>query len=107
MARPNPTRASSFMALILRLFWIIVGPVCLAALAALIGQRSGYSAIDVAYAWAAALIVLARFVDIAHFGGSTADGRPASSAHFRAYALKVVVGAAALWAAAHWARSLL
>lgn len=98
----DPGHRSSLVALFLRILWLVLGPVVLFALAGLIAQRRGYSVIDIWFAAGVAIVLFARFLDIARFGGTTPEGAPATMSHFRGYSLKLVMAAAAGWLLAHW-----
>jgi hypothetical protein len=96
-----PVRNSSLVALFLRVVWMVLGPATLFVLAGLITQRTGYSSMDVVFAAAVALVILARYLDIAAFEGETADGQPATMARFRGYSAKLLMAAAGAWLIAH------
>jgi hypothetical protein len=52
--------------------------------------------------WAAVAAALAlRWLDVTRLGGRTADGKPATRAHWVRYALSVAALSGLLWAAAH------
>jgi hypothetical protein len=77
------------------------GNVALLALAWLIFQQHGFSLLDGAYWAVVALVAGARHADIARFGGTTAEGAPATMRDFRRYALGLLLAAAALWGTVH------
>jgi hypothetical protein len=83
--------------------WMAVGPVSAIALLFLIGtgSRAELSSYDLALALAVMVAVIARWVDIAHFRGDTAEGQPATMRHFGSYSLRLVVGVGAIWALVH------
>jgi hypothetical protein len=56
---------------------------------------------DVVFWSAAAALVLARYLDIKFYSGSTATGQPASMAHWRKYAVVLLICLAAVWTLAH------
>jgi hypothetical protein len=95
------SRGSSFVALFLRITWMILGPAVLFALAGLISQRRGASVLDLWFAGLVALVIIARLVDVARYQGTTGDGEPATLAHVRRYAIRLVAAAAAAWLLAH------
>jgi hypothetical protein len=45
------------------------------------------------------VLIGTRYVDIVRYQGLTADGQPATMAHFRRYAIVLLATAVALWAA--------
>ncbi len=85
----------------LRVFWMAVGNVALLAIAWFIHSQRRFSLLDVLYWAVVALVVGARHVDIAQYGGTTVSGTPATGRDFRRYALAMVLAAALLWAVAH------
>lgn len=110
-ARHDTARAQSrsLFAAFLRLVWMLVGHVALLLVILLVametdGGLSGRDAI-------AAIIVLttlaARYVDIARYGGETAEGAAATMAHFRAHLVRLLLGGGAALAAAHLVAHLL
>jgi len=88
---------------LLRVLWMPVGHVAiLVAAMAILRSREWFLSWADGFFWAAVAGTLAvRYVDIARFGGMTAAGKPATKATWRRYALILLGGAAALWAAAH------
>jgi hypothetical protein len=56
---------------------------------------------DGVFAFALALSIVARYVDVTRFGGKTAGGEPATVAQWRRYAILLSLVAGLLWAAAH------
>jgi len=104
---PVIVRRASLVAAVLRVIWMILGPAILLALAGLIMQRQGYSSIDIWFAAAVAVAVLARLLDIRRFEGTTAGGEPATMAHFWGYTVKLLMAATGGWMIAHWIRPAL
>ena len=88
---------------LLRLFWMVVGNMMLllAALAILERPSRMIGLADLVFWVTVAAMLAARYADIHHFDGRTADGDPATMAHWRTYALWVCGGAVVLWLAAH------
>jgi len=84
-------------------FWMLAGNAILAISAFLIAQHhsSFLTAADGFYWTTVACLLLARYVDIRYLVGLTADGEPATMAHWRRYAVILVVVAIALWVAVH------
>lgn len=85
----------------LRIFWMAIGNVALLAIAWFILAERRFSLLDVLYWAVLALVIGARHLDIARYGGSTVSGTPATARDFHRYALVVLLAAAVLWAAAH------
>ena len=46
------------------------------------------------------LSIGARYIDIVRYQGTTVDGEPATTAHFKRHALTLLVAGAAVWAVA-------
>jgi hypothetical protein len=71
------------------------------AMAALSTYRSaGWSIADLAFWFIVGLLIGARYIDIVRYQGTTADGEPATMAHFKRHVAILLVVAAALWAVA-------
>ena len=87
----------------LRLFWMMIGNLIWLSCAFAIAQnQSSFLSVADAFYWAAVgCILAARYVDIRYLGGLTADGSPASMAHWRRYAVLLGVAATALWFVVH------
>jgi hypothetical protein len=87
----------------LRLFWMVIGNILLflAALAILERPSRMLGFADLFYWMTVACMLAARYIDIRHFDGRTADGQVATMANWRNYALWVCVAAIVLWLAAH------
>jgi hypothetical protein len=91
---------------LVRLFWFLVGNVILIISAFRIFQhRGGFLSPWDAVFWGTVILLLAvRHFDITRLHGQTFAGTPASLAHWRRYALVLLVLSAAAWAASHlWA----
>lgn len=78
---------------LLRLFWMLLGnAIVYGSLAMIAMNREPFPSLLDAVAWiTVALILLARRVDITRHHGTTASGDPATLAHWRRYAVAVVV----------------
>jgi hypothetical protein len=69
-----------------------------------IATKSGseqLSAVDGVFGAALFATILARYLDIRHFGGTTGTGEPASMSDWRRYAALMVFLGLAAWGAAH------
>lgn len=86
----------------LRLYWLVVAPVALLGLAASLAKTGAgpLSAASAVYWAVAAGALLVRYLDIFRFQGETVDGKPASRADWRGFAIRLVAVAVVLWAAA-------
>lgn len=83
-----------------RVFWMGVGNIALVMAALSIYASTGWSIADLAFWVIVGLLVGARYIDIARYKGTTVDGEPATSAHFKRYALMLLVVSVVVWAAA-------
>lgn len=81
-----------------RLFWMGFGNIALLMAALLIYKSTGWSIADLAFWLIVGLLVGARYIDIVRFEGTTVHGEPATTAHFKRYALTLLVACAAVWA---------
>jgi len=88
---------------LLRIFWMMIGNVMLLSCAyGIVQHRSGMLSIADAFYWAVVgSLLAARFIDIRDFCGTTAEGGPATMAHWRRYAVLLGVVATALWFVLH------
>jgi uncharacterized membrane-anchored protein len=86
-----------------RLFWMMVGNFIVLFCAYSIFQNDAgfFGLADLLY-WAVVGSLLAvRYADIRYLQGMTADGEPATMAHWRRYAVAVVLIFTGLWFAVH------
>ena len=88
-----------------RLIWLGLGNGLLLILAAAITQPGADRGMDVLFWLVAALILVARYVDVRWLGGLTAEGERASMADWRRHVVILIPVAVALWAAAHFIAS--
>jgi hypothetical protein len=84
---------------LLRLFWLFLGNVALALVAARILFRAEglFSLLDAIYWSLVVLLIAARYADIRYCRGATAEGKPASLRDWRRYAWILLLSAAAVW----------
>ena len=87
----------------LRLFWMMIGNgILLFCAYGIIQHRSSVLSIADAFYWAIVGSLLAvRYVDIRYVYGLTAGGDPATTAHWRRYAMVLGVVSTGLWLGAH------
>ena len=83
-----------------RLFWMGLGNIALVMVALIVYKSAGWSIADLAFWLTVGLLICARYIDIVRYQGTTADGEPATTAHFRRYALMLVVVSAVVWTVA-------
>jgi hypothetical protein len=81
-----------------RMFWMALGNLALFFCAVFAARRPAPSALDALYVGLVAALLVVRYLDITRFHGLTADGEPATLAHWRRYTLTLIPIAAALWA---------
>jgi hypothetical protein len=90
---------------ILRLWWMIIGNAVFifsAVYVAMAGRGWRLSLVDVVYWATVGTLLAARFLDINWYRGSTSSGDPATMAHWRRYAVLLLVISVALWVGAHF-----
>ena len=87
----------------MRLFWMIIGNVILLFCASgIVQHRSTMFSMADAFYWAiVGSLLAARYVDIRHLFGTTADGDPATMAHWCRYATILGAVSTGLWLGAH------
>ncbi len=83
-----------------RLFWMGFGNIALVITALLIYRSAGSSIADLVFWLIVGLSIGARYIDIVRYQGTTVDGEPATTAHFKRHALTLLVAGAAVWAVA-------
>lgn len=100
--QPTDKQASG-LAIIARLFWMVLGNAILVFSIVFILQHKGemFHAADVVFWITVAALVLARYVDIKFWGGLTTTGLPASMAHWTKYVTLLLIFSAAVWVLAH------
>ncbi|MBI3179110.1 MAG: hypothetical protein HYZ27_05575 [Deltaproteobacteria bacterium] len=88
--------------MLLRLFWMLVGNGILLFTTILLLLKGSSPLFHALFWGTAAALLVARYLDIAHFAGATADGEPATLAHWRRHAVTVAIAAPLLWFGALW-----
>ncbi len=83
-----------------RLFWMGFGNIALVMVALAVYKSAGWSTADLLFWLIVGLLCGARYVDIVRYQGTTVHGEPATAAHFKRYALILLVVSAAVWAVA-------
>jgi len=101
-----PTSAVGCLA---RLTWLLVGNFALGFCSVLIALGpSGLGLADIALWLCAGVVVAARWIDLTKYAGTTAEGAPATLAHWRRHAIIIGGATSSLWIAAHaiaWLRT--
>lgn len=84
-------------------FWMLGGNGILAVCAVAIASRGIgiFGFVDVLFWFTVGCLVAVRYADIRYLGGRTAEGTPATMAHWRRYALVLTVASTAVWLTAH------
>ena len=77
-----------------------VGNIVLVMAALAISKSAGWSLADLAFWLTVGLLIGARYIDLVRFRGTTIHDEPATQAHFKRYALVLLVGGAAVWVVA-------
>ncbi|MBZ5713807.1 hypothetical protein [Nannocystis pusilla] len=99
----TPDHAPAPAGCALRLFWMLVGnAIVYASLATIaLGGADFPSRLDYVVWLTVVLTIAARRVDITRWAGKTASGEPATLAHWRRYAVTVIVVTAIASVLAH------
>jgi hypothetical protein len=103
VARPqNPSPQgrgeSRAVAVLARVYWMLIGLFPLAISAAWIAQSDhSPSPADAVFLLSVLALIGVRYLDIAYLAGQTADGDSATLVHWRRYAIRTVAAATALW----------
>jgi len=102
-ARPTNSKQGGGLSLLVRLFWMAVGNFILFFMVCGIvaGENKGLGLKDAVYAIVVVLLVLARYIDIRYLGGYTAQGAPASMAHWYRYVAGLITCGGVIWGLAH------
>jgi hypothetical protein len=105
----HPTdKQTGILAIIARLFWMVFGNFILviSAISILAGKGTTSYVSDVVFWCDVVALVIVRFLDIKFLDGLTTTGKPATLAHWRKYAIMLIICSGLIWAAAHAAVSL-
>ncbi len=100
----QPTeKYDSVFSLFIRVFWALVGNVILVFTAIVILRHKGeaFHTADIVFWGTAAALVLARYIDIKLWGGTTTTSEPVSTAHWRKYAVLLLICSTAVWVISH------
>lgn len=91
--------------LLLRLTWMTIGNVALVFFAALVAKGTAPRVMDALYFVVVIGLIVVRHVDVTRFQGLTSEGKPATIADWRRYAIRIVVISVGVWALARVAHS--
>lgn len=94
----SPAERAGCLAALLRVFWMAVGNLALFFCAMFAARQPAPSVLDGVFVAIVVLLIVARYFDVTRCRGQTADGEPATLAHWRRYALGIVPVAAGVWA---------
>ena len=106
-ARTDHSSDDSLIALVTRLFWMILGPIGLALLAMVIVRHGAFSLRDGVFAAGLLLALYARYIDVSRYHGKTAEGSPATMKDVRSYVRGLLLLAVAMWGGAHVAGQII
>ncbi len=97
------TETSSFVVVLGRIFWMILGPLCLFLLAfALTKQPPGwFRVLDLAFFALLGSIILVRWLEFRSGRAQTATGEPATAADLRKYTVMMVALGFVVWIGAN------
>ncbi len=100
---PESAANTSIVGCLVPVFWMLAGNGILAVCAVAIASKGIgiFSLLDVFYWLTVGCLVAARYADIRYLGGRTTDGTSATMAHWRRYALILVVAVTVVWITAH------
>lgn len=89
-----------------RMTWLAFGPASLIFSSAAIWRKPPwtYSWLDLLFWGIAALVLVARFLDIKFFHGRTTEDRRATMSDWFRYSPKLVLFATAIWLLAQWSQ---
>jgi hypothetical protein len=90
---------SSGFALLLRLYWMFIGhiAVIMAAVGICANQLQSSILINSLYFLAAICLPVSRYIEIKKYHGETAEGEPATMAHWKRFTIMVAAYSIALW----------
>ena len=91
------------LAILARTFWMFLCNFALMVCAANIfmGESKSTRTSDIIFWCVVPAMIIVRFLDIKFLDGQTATGEPATLAHWRRYAVLLIVISAIIWSAAH------
>ena len=105
----DPREVTKLSAVFSRVFWMMIGPLCLALLAFTIVQiGSGWATwADFGYLAVLGGMLLARWLEFRQGNPQTADGQPATATHLRHYIRAAIPLGLGMWVVAnvignHW-----
>lgn len=100
LERPDSRERTGVVSLLVRLYWMLFGVIPVVAFTSQIlaaGKTFGWA--DVRYGGALLAMIAARWIDLSRFGGTRADGSPATRNDLIRYAVIVLVAGSLTWLA--------
>ncbi|MBZ5499368.1 MAG: hypothetical protein LAP85_23465 [Acidobacteriia bacterium] len=93
----SQTELTGCMPLFLRLTWMALGNAALFLCAALVAKGTAPVVMDIIFFAVTIVLIVVRYIDITRFKGQTSEGKPATLAHWRRYALLTAVISTGIW----------
>ncbi len=93
----------SIFSLFVHVFWTLIGNVIAFFTLVVILRHKGeiFYAADIVFWCTIAILILARFIDIKIWGGTTDKGEYVTMAHWRKYTIVLLICSTALWILTH------
>ncbi|OQX26156.1 MAG: hypothetical protein BWK80_11905 [Desulfobacteraceae bacterium IS3] len=104
-----PSQETGFLAILIRVFWMMIGNMALGLCAVFITINSipYFSVYDFIYWIIVVMLITARYIDVKKLKGLTADGDPATIAHWRRHTVRLILVSLPLWIVSHSLGSLM
>ncbi|GEM_PF-347988 len=98
-----PSQETGCLSVLIRIFWMMIGPMALGLCAVFIAINSipYFSIHDFTYWMIVVMLITARYIDVKKLNGLTADGDPATPAHWRRHTFLLIVVSLPLWIISH------
>lgn len=101
-APTNPVQGAGCL---FRLYWMVLGYlIAVLCGVSIINHHGDFSFVDIIYWLALGGVLVARWYDIQKFGGTRADGQPASMRDWTVQAVLTGVGGVVAWILIHFVR---
>ena len=99
----DDARQAGGLGCLIRLAWMLIGTIALmfSLRGVWISRHSGITWHDYIFWLVIVMMVALRYVDITWMGGQTVKGDPATRAHWRRFALILLLGGLVLWLVVH------
>jgi len=98
-----PSQKTGCLSVLIRIFWMMIGNMGLGLFAAFIAiNKIPYFSIhDFIYWIIVVMLITARYIDVKKMNGLTAEGDPATIAHWRRYTFLLILVSLPLWLISH------